>query len=833
MGGESDNQSVNIYRPRLMRRQTSATTTASRPTTLGSNRRKKPKSPNAHLQKILESTKGAKLKSILDDDFDEANRLEKAESDLKKTMDQITEANFQRDNAISERNYDRARDLSLNIKSYRSAALRKAKSLGITHQPEAQSSPSSDDFSDVPSIEIFRPGGVQEQQSNDENLSYRSRNLPSTNGNHFSPLPSAASNHRRHLSEDDFPIYRINMTQESERNFLPNSTASLLEESQSSVSRRFPLSERLSRDATLASLLSSTNLSLPMSRNNTTLSGKSSLIRSSQFFDDDSILDFPQSPTNSHGTIYNFNYSLSRSLLSSADSCMSGPNCMFKFKSRKLLSPLSRTLSDLTMSDNYNSHRYSRSRRLEQKSYDKEDEVIPTVRKRNQIDIWSADEADIFREDQVLDQINPSERAYARKAMSVFDLVTVANIYSKNYEDRSEALSQMEEKMKHAKDQIQARNLLEMAIPALVRALNDKLFNGYAPGIDFLKYIVTEFLHKYDLVSSEGPKVVNNTFQILLDRTGDTVNDHRFAELTYEATDEIFKSNIQMGNYYLQKFMQPFYIVAPIKVDQGKARIVWNGVNTLWDSGASAVSTRKVCTFAVDCLQHSDPEVKNIGKELVLFLYERGERATIRQLLPRGSALLHSHTLRSLYSHLDQIDESNGAGESMKQKSGGDIASKQEQNSQVNDRTTNSAKNKNVRLAVDKSKKSRDSVDYSKVCMHCGQLPEEGLEKHRKEHCLMLMHCQACGEVVETRHYRDHALYDCKHKSDFKVCDRCHQSIQKDQFARHRKSNKCKISLPDLIAGRCICGEDVRPNNDIGWRKHLMHSCKANVRRQK
>uniref|UniRef100_A0A915DLW6 Uncharacterized protein n=1 Tax=Ditylenchus dipsaci TaxID=166011 RepID=A0A915DLW6_9BILA len=70
------------------------------------------------------------------------------------------------------------------------------------------------------------------------------------------------------------------------------------------------------------------------------------------------------------------------------------------------------------------------------------------------------------------------------------------------------------------------------------------------------------------------------------------------------------------------------------------------------------MTTKKVCAFALECFNHPDSEVRNIGKNIAVYVYERGNRDAIRKTLEHNLEDFHSHALaRSLFAELSQIDQ--------------------------------------------------------------------------------------------------------------------------------------------------------------------------------
>lgn len=71
-----------------------------------------------------------------------------------------------------------------------------------------------------------------------------------------------------------------------------------------------------------------------------------------------------------------------------------------------------------------------------------------------------------------------------------------------------------------------------------------------------------------------------------------------------------------------------------------------------------SLSTKNVCQFALECLNHTDAKVRDYGRKIILFMYEREDRQLIRGLLPKGNAAKRIPAVRNLLDDLDKIDGS-------------------------------------------------------------------------------------------------------------------------------------------------------------------------------
>ncbi|KAE9554287.1 hypothetical protein FO519_002521 [Halicephalobus sp. NKZ332] len=501
------------------------------------------------------------------------------------------------------------------------------------------------------------------------------------------------------------------------------------------------------------------------------------------------------------------------------------------------------------------------------KFYRKENQVVPAVLSKSML---SPEPSDIsinsnMDENQLIDAINPDDRAYASQAISHFGLDTVAKIYSKRWEQRKQGLKQIKETlMDGSKVGRDPRSFLNIALPAVVKGLTDKLYQVYSEAIALLEYINLVYMRDYNLSKSEGPTVVNRTYAPLVSRTGDTPTEPRIPASTFSGVEDMIKGDPHIAKLYLQKFMQPFDQTGSVRTDQGKAKFVWNAVNSIGFPNTNAGLTEEPVTkFGVYCMKHSDSEVRNIGKNLVLYAFRRGDRELIKKNLPKAESVSKNRVMKSLYEEINFNDgvrpgslgslSSNRSSSSSRYPVSRSPSTPSSLGSMKRpiSRDSNYDRNrrpsiirrleeqrpKTVTLMVDNNKDETDPIDYSKICMYCGKLSPKfnaaGLAEHYQKFCPLLTNCPSCRETVEIRYMKQHLLNDCPSRADYRLCEKCQTPVDKKTFNKHKNSKFCKAALKESVAGRCmLCIQDVKPNNDYGWRAHLMDKCPANARRK-
>ncbi|KAK0394392.1 hypothetical protein QR680_000712 [Steinernema hermaphroditum] len=478
--------------------------------------------------------------------------------------------------------------------------------------------------------------------------------------------------------------------------------------------------------------------------------------------------------------------------------------------------PRSSSISTMTSSSSSN------------KFMQKENTVVPGAANRRRRSITSSASFDSGQMDEetLFAQINPNDQTYAKKLKSVFGLEMVFNVYSKNWEHRRSALIDTHKKLS-AVSPDKASSYLSVAMPILVKGLRDKLYNVYSEALNLLQYIVITYIPNHKLQKTFGQKIVDKTYHILVSRTGDTISDSRFGTQTYDAIGVLLSGDPQITKLYITRFMEPFDLSGSVRSDQGKATIVNKAIQQLGAPNKSVNLTEAtICKFANNCMRHSDPEIRNMGKSLVITIYRNGNREEIRSHLPSPkSSLARSHLMRALFAELDSMDRS-----STHSSSNSSTSSKRSS-------VDGTKPPKSVRLVLDRSRhpSDEDPVDYEKLCMYCGllspELDKDGLQEHYERHCPMLFKCPHCIEVDEVCHMKEHYVAKCKKKELYKECPKCNQPIERRMYKRHVDDENCQMPKGDV--GRCLlCQSDVAPNNDVGWRKHLMKQCIMNNRRK-
>lgn len=105
---------------------------------------------------------------------------------------------------------------------------------------------------------------------------------------------------------------------------------------------------------------------------------------------------------------------------------------------------------------------------------------------------------------------------------------------------------------------------------------------------------------------------------------------------------------------------------------------------------------------------------------------------------------------------------------------------------------------------------------------------QDNMDLHLYKHCMMLMTCEGCHQVVEVKEITNHLLSECKNSANYTQCTRCLKAIPNDQMPAHTARITCKMMRPDQKMARCpLCQADLvtkKNDPDETLRDHLVNN---------
>ncbi|EYC41218.1 hypothetical protein Y032_0576g205 [Ancylostoma ceylanicum] len=224
-----------------------------------------------------------------------------------------------------------------------------------------------------------------------------------------------------------------------------------------------------------------------------------------------------------------------------------------------------------------------------------------------------------------------------------------------------------------------------------------------------------------------------------------------------------------------------------------------------------------VTIFGVNCLRHTDPEIRTIGRKLILDVYSNGKREVVRKILIEENRKSKSPSLRSLLDEIADLDAKQA---------------RQQTSSSLSGSQKKRPGTKSVRISNDLPKRN-GSMQSS--CRFCGialdPIDAAAVERHYHTNCPMFTKCGGCGQVAAVSSLETHKRTECRAQNNYRACSRCGELIDRRLFHRHIARKDCKP--PEPYSAKCpLCGSNVTPDNDDGWRKHLTAQCGENPRRR-
>ncbi|KAK6736683.1 hypothetical protein RB195_019403 [Necator americanus] len=421
----------------------------------------------------------------------------------------------------------------------------------------------------------------------------------------------------------------------------------------------------------------------------------------------------------------------------------------------------------------------------------KENTVVPALRERKHHNSNSDEERRNEQSEMDPSQLVPiMEKATYLRGCDLFGENTMGKLYSKKWEQRNQGLSNIQETLEGVPlGDAQAGNYLDCAISILQRRLKDPLYNAYISALDLLSFICTDFLPRHSLYKL-APTIARATSDIIALRASDT--DRRSAGKTLSTINDIMEQDTKAAKFFLNRFLK---MGAP-GGQRGQANI----------QKLISLTEESVTSFGLDCLKHTDTEIRSIGRKLILEVYTNGKRDIVRKMIIEESRRNKHPAVRSTLSELANLDA----------KQDRDLISSTQSGSSKKRPGT-----KSVRISNELPKRNGS---IQSMCRFCGKTIDSyepsALERHYNADCPMFTKCSGCGQIVEVSSLGIHKTTNCRAKENYRSCPRCGELIERRLFHRHVGKKDCKP--PDIYSAKCpLCGLNVSPDNTDGWRRHL------------
>ncbi|CAB3404040.1 unnamed protein product [Caenorhabditis bovis] len=327
-----------------------------------------------------------------------------------------------------------------------------------------------------------------------------------------------------------------------------------------------------------------------------------------------------------------------------------GSNRMKSSDSRRNISTASSTTSKILR----RSSSGDGFRRTTNKFLEKENMIVPAALSRQRSASIQPEgfssvnrSVDHLTEDQILAGISPDNLANVRSAISIFGLETIAKLYSKHFENRKEAISEIEETLNSLSPN-KSFSYFESINCLLAHMLREPLYNVYRDALNLWHHVCTVWAPEQNL-SKLLPRITAETHNVLASKV--ISNDKR----TVSDTQAAFRSVCSKSESSARSYARDL-IGSKSKNLKGRA-ILLNLIAGIYDIPNDKInlSDINVANFAAKCIRHSDQQVRSIGSDLMIRLFKNGSQSVVRKQLDTFATAdannpTYQKTLKQIYA---------------------------------------------------------------------------------------------------------------------------------------------------------------------------------------
>ncbi|CAA88965.3 UVR domain-containing protein [Caenorhabditis elegans] len=299
------------------------------------------------------------------------------------------------------------------------------------------------------------------------------------------------------------------------------------------------------------------------------------------------------------------------------------------------------------------------------KFLEKENMIVPAAlnRKRSSsVHLESQDfvdkSTDDITEEQVLSMVPPDQRGNVRSAISLFGLEPIAKIYSKHFENRKEGIEEIREKI----DSLSAEKTskyFESISCLLAHLLKEPLFTVYKDVLLLWHHFCTSRLPNMNL-EKYIQRVASETSEILATRV--LSSEKRLVSETLT----VFRDGSKLPS--IAKSYGTKLLSSNSKNLKGRAILI-EVIAKLYGvpNEPTGLNDKVVAGFATKCIRTSDPQIRTIGKDLMVKLYKNGSIKVVRSELEKfASSDSNNPTYQKIVREIYNFDGSRPKAEKKK-----------------------------------------------------------------------------------------------------------------------------------------------------------------------
>uniref|UniRef100_A0A8C1MIQ3 Centrosomal protein of 104 kDa n=1 Tax=Cyprinus carpio TaxID=7962 RepID=A0A8C1MIQ3_CYPCA len=370
----------------------------------------------------------------------------------------------------------------------------------------------------------------------------------------------------------------------------------------------------------------------------------------------------------------------------------------------------------------------------------------------------------------------------------------VAGAYSKTWSYREDALLAVYKKLMEVPPgtpKAELRSMTRAAVFLCKKALTDKVSSVFLASLNLLRMILSEFIPNHQLGKSEINHCVEQTWNNLLSRTGESTPRLRTLAITFIQEMALFKE-VRALQMVPVELVRPMQSSVPTRLALSRLELLEKLLEQLGTKD-SGFTLDNVMRFLAGGLEHSAASVRELSVRVVQAMYRLHGKAVLNFLPPDDTSTRKNILYKNLFDSLTKIDGN-----------------------------TVDTQVKPIRVDA--------GAVLSSLCIFCGErdesFTEDGLDLHYWKHCPMLQRCLQCRQVVEIASLTEHLLTECERRADFTQCPLCSEALTRDKLTEHAQTptsgencNHCPLCHENFASG-----EEVRSHTDTPIRCNFTSS---------
>ncbi|KAL7034045.1 hypothetical protein ACKWTF_007830 [Chironomus riparius] len=254
-------------------------------------------------------------------------------------------------------------------------------------------------------------------------------------------------------------------------------------------------------------------------------------------------------------------------------------------------------------------------------------------------------------------KLNDREKRQASIPILVFGIDIVELFYSRQFQDREEALLMLREILKNPeKPEFGYNKTTRGATILLHRAIRDAVFSVFSAAAETIRCLFCEFIPE-KVSNSEVARCVDKLLPELLSKSGDaSPRVHNLAQhtiLVIATCNEVKEQHLVAPSLSRPVTNGTHPRLALSRMQMLEQLVLSQGINNEKQSG---LSPRLLSECGIQGIQHSHEPVRKVAERILLAVYKVNPRLIRKQLPPDDEITRRNLLYRQLFAEFDKID---------------------------------------------------------------------------------------------------------------------------------------------------------------------------------